>query len=274
MLTAKQVSLQIGKIKLLENISLEIKTGECVALLGANGAGKSTLLKAFSGDLHPSHGSIHLDDKDVFSYKANELALKRAVMSQHQHMNFNFKVSEVVNLGRIPYKTSNTENEEICEEVMSLTSSLKFKGRQFLELSGGEKQRVHLARILAQIWGEDDKNKYLLLDEPTSSMDLIQQQQVFEIVNKVRNHKIGVLAIVHDLNMASKYADKVLFLKNGKTVDQGYTEDCFTQENIEETFSHPVQMIHAEDNPFPFVIAGSAENITTYKKDRLEHSIL
>ena len=262
MLRTYQVNAEASGKKILKDISLDIHPGKFTAVLGSNGAGKSTLLKVFAGSLQPASGTVWLGKRMLKAVPAKELARKRAVLSQHFHINFPFRAEEVVMLGRLPHETGDKVDQEICKLMMEKTDTLKFAGRTFTSLSGGEQQRVQLARVLTQIWSVSREPKYLLLDEPTSSMDLMQQQQVLELIKSVCGEHIGVLAIVHDLNMASQFADNVLFLKKGKQVAQGHLADVFQKKIIEETFSHPVKMIPCPGNRCPFVIADSCKHPT------------
>ncbi|PWJ44307.1 heme ABC transporter ATP-binding protein [Sediminitomix flava] len=258
MLSAKHIHHQIRGNQILSDLNLEVKPGELLSVLGANGAGKSTLLKILTGDTPLSEGQISFDQKGINDFKVTDLAKKRAVLSQNFQLSFPYTVDEVVMMGRLPYSTGVKRDKELAAEMMDKTNTYQFKDRVFSSLSGGEQQRVQLARALTQLWDEDDAPKYLFLDEPTSNMDIIQQQQVFELVKKLCGDHIGVLAIVHDLNVAAQFSDRMLFIKNGKEVAQGEVEKVFKAWVIEKTFSHPVRMLKCADTDCPFVVADSA----------------
>ncbi|BDD08439.1 hemin import ATP-binding protein HmuV [Fulvitalea axinellae] len=259
MLDAREVSLSINGKRIFDNISLGLQPGTFTAVLGANGAGKSSLLRTMCGDSSPSEGEVRIGDKSLHEQKPAELATKRAVMSQQFSVNFPFKVEEIVAMGRMPHLADPETDSRIVEDALKLTDTARLRKRPFTSLSGGEQQRVQLARVLAQIYGNGEGSKYLFLDEPTSNMDLAQQQRILETVKDIQGENIAVMAVIHDLNAASRFADKILFLKNGKEIAQGITDEVFTKETIEETYSHPVRMLRCPETRCPFVIADSAK---------------
>lgn len=258
MLAAKNVSLQIGGKWLVYDVSLEVKTGEFVVLVGANGAGKTTLLRLMAGELQPTQGHILLDDKPIRNYQLRELALRRSVMRQHVEMNFDFSVAQIVHMGRHPHtgKTTRAMDEAIVAETLGVTKTLALQERIYTTLSGGEKARVTLARILAQ------QTQYMLLDEPTSAMDLQHQQLTMQIARKHVNENGGVLAILHDLNLASLYADRVGMMREGRIFTIGSPDEVFTPENILAVFGVPVYVIPHPDLGVPLVIPLHSENLS------------
>jgi iron complex transport system ATP-binding protein len=157
-------------------------------------------------------------------------------------------------LGRHGHHSTKKENADILEEVMELTGIAAFRERNFLTLSGGEQQRVQLARVLAQVWEETVYPRYILLDEPTSSLDIAQQQLIFSLAKKVCERNIGVMAIIHDLNQAVQFADHLYFLRNGNIVASGDAQQVFTKSNIEETFCCRVNVYHDPCNNCPYII--------------------
>ncbi|MEM1135709.1 MAG: heme ABC transporter ATP-binding protein [Bacteroidota bacterium] len=243
MIEAKRITKFVGTKAILKACSIKVKPGYFTAVVGANGAGKTTLLKSLSGEQTLTSGEIILNDTSIRQYKGIALSKVRAVLSQHTEVNFPFTVEQVIEIGRYPYKTHNTENEKIIQEVIRLTSLQDFIGRPYQTLSGGEKQRVQMARVMAQLYSKTEFPKYLLLDEPTSSLDLAQQHILLALAKNLCKQNIGILAILHDLNLAIQYADEILFLKKGVTVAYGSCQTTATRSIIEDTFSHPVRLL-------------------------------
>jgi iron complex transport system ATP-binding protein len=248
------ISLRIQNKQILEQISLTLQAGSFTAVVGPNGAGKSSLLKVMAQEYDHYQGSVFINKKLSTAYTPKELSLVRAVLPQNANVQFGFSVQQIIMLGRHAHLTSNRENEKIINEVMFLTNTLDLRERIYLSLSGGEKQRVQLARVLAQVWEDEGFPRYVLLDEPTSSLDIAQQQNIFSLARQVCKRNIGVLAIIHDLNQAVQYADKLYFLRDGKIVTSGDAQKVFTKSNIEETFCCRVNVFHDPCSNCPFII--------------------
>lgn len=258
-LVARCVSLTISGRELLKGLSLSVRPGELTAILGPNGAGKSTLLKVLAGELMPNFGSITLNDRELRDMPLAEMATRRAVLPQETQLSFSFKTEEVVSMGRGPHRGVSHEcNRKVVEEAMLLAEVDHLIGRNFTTLSGGERQRVQLARVLAQIWNAtDDAPCYLLLDEPTSALDLSYQHRVLEIASTFAKERgMGVLAVLHDLNLASYYADRIAILKGGCLLCSGTPEEVLTPNRIEEVFGlQAVVMPHPGAEHCPLVVA-------------------
>ncbi len=241
MIKIRNVHISRGGSPILKNISLTIRPGEVVAVVGANGAGKSTLLQAIAGALLPTQGLISLNGKALADWPATQLARVRGILSQKIALSFAFPVIEVVKLGRHPYSQllSTQENEAIAWHCLQQVGMEEFAYRNMHTLSGGEQQRVHFARVLAQIYQpHSEETSYILLDEPTSSLDLYQQHQLLQMAkNLSTQRRVGIFVILHDLNLAAQYADHVLLLKKGKTISQGPPEEVFTQAHIYQGFN-------------------------------------
>lgn len=252
MFEAKNISVSAGAKKILDAVSLEIKAGEVIALLGANGAGKSTLLKAMCGDIKISDGEILLENRRLSEWNHCELARKRAVLPQHSTLAFPFTAREVALLGRNPHiRGRESEKDlEIVSEALKLVEAEHFAGQTFPTLSGGEQQRVHLARILAQIW-EKPKTaaRFLLLDEPTASLDLAHQHLTLQIARRLSRENTGVLVVLHDLNLAANYADKICLMKGGRIFKSGTPSEILTAPNIKNVFDFDVSIIRHEGLP-------------------------
>lgn len=237
MLFAENLNYSIKKNTLLRGINFSIRPGEFLAVLGANGAGKSTLIKLLSGEYAPSEGCIKLHGKSLSDYSDLQLAGMRATMMQQQHISADFTVEEVVLMGRYPHYSNRPREEdlEIVAQTMEITGISNMADRSVLSLSGGERQRVQLARILAQIWHQP--NALLLLDEPVSAMDIRFQHQTLSIARALADKGWMVMAILHDINLASQYADRLLMMKNGRKLMDGTASEVLTSRNIYTVFA-------------------------------------
>lgn len=229
------VECRYGSIKILEDVSLQVKEGDFVGILGPNGSGKTTLLKSISRTLKPHKGAILLDKTDIYSLKSIELAKHMAVVPQENTIGFSFTALDIVLMGRNPHmKRFQMENEKdlaIVRKAMNLTNTWGFADRPINELSGGEKQRVIIARALAQ------EPKILLLDEPLTHLDMINQLEVMDLVKELCvKEGLMVLAVIHDLNLAARYCNVALLLNKGKVFSAGSLETVLTSENIKSVF--------------------------------------
>lgn len=236
MLVADSITFEIGKRPLVKDLTFSLRPAELLVILGANGAGKSTLFRMLSGEKQPTKGSVSLFGKDLNEYSLAELAVKRAVMNQQNIVNMAFEVIEIVMMGRYPHYKNNpeTRDEEVVTQVMELCGISAFANRSYLSLSGGEQQRVQLARVLAQIW--DVPNALLLMDEPVASLDLQYQQQTLAIAKMLTKRGFMVVSILHDINLAGQYADRILMLKNGRKWYDGSAAEVLSGKNIYEVF--------------------------------------
>lgn len=260
MIEVKELTYQIGRKKLLNQLSFKASAGELLAILGANGAGKSTLMKLLCREISPSHGEILFRSVNLQQYKLPELAKQRAVLSQHNTISISFVVSELVMMGRYPHfdHVPAASDIDIVRQVMIETGITHLAGRDYSTLSGGEQQRVQLARVLAQIY--DCPDACLFLDEPTTGLDLLYQQQIMELARKLANRGYCVICILHDINFASRFADKILMLKDGGKVAIGTPIDVINCENIHETFSINVKLMECEGYSCPLVIPATIQH--------------
>jgi len=254
MIEVRDLSFRIGQKCLLQQINFEVKPGEMLAVIGANGAGKSTLMKLMCRELVPSGGGIRLKHKELSDYKIIELARMRSVLSQQNTISMAFNVKELVLMGRYPHFDSKpAENDfEILRQVMTETGITHLSDREYNTLSGGEQQRVQLARVMAQIW--DVPNGLFFLDEPTNGLDLLYQQQILSIARNMADKGFCVISILHDINSASRYADKVLILKEGRGIAYGSPEEVINCENIQEAFGIEVSLLDSAELNYLFVI--------------------
>jgi iron complex transport system ATP-binding protein len=272
MYLASNISLQIRNKVILDDVSISIKPGTFTAVVGANGAGKSSLLKVLASEHTQFNGAVTINGKKVTAYSAKELSLVRAVLPQSTTLQFAFSVEQVVLLGRHAHRTTASVNQQIVNEIMEITGVAELRDRNVMTLSGGERQRVHLSRVLAQVWEETVYPRYILLDEPTSSLDIAQQQNIFSLAKRVCERNIGVLAIVHDLNQAVQFADQLHFMKAGKVVASGDAQNVFTKVNIEETFCCRVNVYHDPCNKCPYIIPERETSLAFSKKLKINQS--
>ncbi|CNK65774.1 hemin importer ATP-binding subunit [Yersinia frederiksenii] len=231
LLEASQLSYHVQGRKLINDVSLHIASGEMVAIIGPNGAGKSTLLRLLTGYLPPSDGECQLLGKNLNNWQPQALARTRAVMRQYSDLAFPFSVSEVIQMGRAPYGAAH--NRQALQEVMAQTDCLALAQRDYRALSGGEQQRVQLARVLAQLWQPEPTPRWLFLDEPTSALDLYHQQHTLRLLRQLTlQEPLAVCCVLHDLNLAALYADRILLLAQGELVASGTPEEVLNAETL------------------------------------------
>lgn len=257
MLKANNIYYSIGKKLILNDISVEFHPGEFNMILGPNGSGKSTFLKIFSGEINTYDGTILYNNKKIASQKKEALAKYRAVMSQQPELSFPLMVDEVVMMGRYPHFAFNPgrKDEAICREVMEHLDLQSFAERNYLTLSGGEKQRVQFARVLAQIWEPTGSNsRYLFLDEPVASLDIYYQHQFLQIATQLLAANITVVAVLHDINLSVQYGSNLFFMKEGKLVANGKPGNVVTAGLIHEIFNIPVTVLHNNGTKMPVVV--------------------
>ena len=230
-LQVENLSFAYDQDPIIEDIFLTVEKGEFVGLIGPNGSGKSTVLKNLYRALQPNAGVVKLDENNLFKLSHKEAATKIGVVGQENVLPFDFTVEEIVAMGRSPYKKLFDGDTQKDKEIIS--KSLTYMGiagmakRNFLHLSGGEKQRVLLARVIAQ------ETDFLILDEPTNHLDIGYQIQILDFV---KNLKVTVLAALHDLNLAAMYCDRLYVLKNGCIYKSGTPEEVLTPEIIYDVY--------------------------------------
>lgn len=239
----------------LSDVSITVEPGRVTALVGQNGAGKSTLLKALSGELPPQQGEVNLHDQPIRHWQGQDRARLLSVLPQQHALNFEFRVEEVVSLGRYPHDTGCQRDDQIVQEALALCDLSQFNKRSIDDISGGERQRVHLARVLAQIWETQPEGPcFLLLDEPTTGLDLSHQQALFTAVQQFARRKVGILLVVHDLNLAARYADKVVLMHQGQIVSQGTPDQVFQADTLQRFFDLTVTVQRHPRHDCPLII--------------------
>ncbi len=257
MLKATNISYRIGKKQILKGISVDFKPGEFSMIVGPNGSGKSTFLRIFSGEINHFDGEVLYAGNSIHTIKKEKLAMHRAVMSQQTELGFPLTVEEVVMMGRYPHFTFNPSKKDfgICEAVMERMNLRAFTGRDYTTLSGGEKQRVQYARVLAQVWETPvDGYRYLFLDEPLNNLDIAYQQDFLQLANDLKNDKTILVAVMHDINLATQYADKILFFKDGELAAAGSPKDLVTEELIQSVFNVKTTIIKNPVSDQPLII--------------------
>ncbi len=253
MLMLERATLARGRRVLIEDLSLSLAPGEVLGLLGPNGAGKSTVLAGLCGDLVPIAGSAVLDGRPLADWSRGDLARRRAVLPQASRMAFSFPVRDIVGMGVLP--GSGAVPATLVAEALSRADVAHLAGRDYVTLSGGEQQRVQLARVLAQLWSGAGP-RYLLLDEPTASLDLAHQLAVLELARALaRDEGFGVLAIVHDLGLAARAADRLALLKDGRLVAAGPPGEVLDSATIARVFGVTARVLPHPDRPGGILIA-------------------
>lgn len=253
MLKVSQLSCARGGCEILRGIDFELRSGEVLAVLGTNGAGKSTLLATLSNELPAFSGSVELAGRVLGSWPVLERARRLAVLPQASALAFGFGVEEVVALGRLPHDSGRQRDLQIVDEAMAAADVAHLRGRSYLALSGGERQRVHLARVLAQIW-DAGANACLLLDEPTASLDLAHQQLILEQARQVAQRGGAVLLVLHDLNLAARYADRLLMLDRGAMAALGTPWQVLEAARIQQVFNVAVRVEQHPQQNCPLII--------------------
>ena len=224
----------INKSVLINNINMEIEKGDFVTLIGPNGAGKSTLLELITNMTIKTSGEIKIDDKNIEKYKRKELAKLMSYVPQITIIDYSFTVENVVLMGRIPYlnifEQYSNSDYELTKKAMQMSNVYELKDRNINTLSGGELQRVLIARAINQ------QSEIIILDEPINNLDIKQQIEIMEILKQLNKSGITVICVLHDINVAYKYASKVVLINKGEIKQQGEKNTVITTENIKEIF--------------------------------------
>jgi iron complex transport system ATP-binding protein len=245
-LTARGVSFVVGGRAIVDDVDLEVRRGELLALVGPNGAGKSTLLRLLAGDLEPTSGTVAYGERRLGALSAMEQARRRAVMPQQTHVQFAFTVRQIAELGRYPHRPSR-EDRGIVDAALATAEVTHIASRSFLTLSGGEQALTTLARVVAQQAG------VLLLDEPTASLDIRHREHVLTIARETAEAGGAVCVVVHDLNIAAAYADRIAVLHEGRKECDSAPWAALTEDRLVRVFGHPVCVTRSPVGDHPLV---------------------
>ena len=245
-LSLKSVSLKLDNRQILKDVSLEINESEIVSVIGPTGAGKSTLLNVLTGDISPDSGNTTYDNKQLNKISIQERAFTRSVMSQMQTLVFNFNVKDVIEMGWLQRGNSDfSSNFSMAFEAVTTECNVhNLVHRKFNSLSGGEQRRVHFARTLLQLWRPSQSNdpRYLLLDEPTANLDLSSEMLLMNILKARATSNVGILVILHDLNLASHFADKIAIMKDGEIKAFGKPEEIMKDDFLTSIYKVPIKV--------------------------------
>jgi heme transport system ATP-binding protein len=258
MLTMRDVSVSLGGKSIVSNVFLSVEASEFVAIIGPNGSGKSTIVKAISGELKPSAGDVSINGIPVHGASPSRLAAHRAVLSQASNLSFPFTVSEVVRLsllgGASGIDRNNTNN--LVSHALECVDLADFEGRFYQELSGGEKQRVQLARVLCQVWVPvyNGVPRFLILDEPTSSLDIRHQLAILDLSRSYARAGGGVVAVLHDLNVTAMYADRIIVVFQGRIEAVGAPSEVLTNKLVERVFGLSAKVNAVPKNGMTFLL--------------------
>ena len=248
MYEARAIRVVLGGRAILDGVDLALSPGRVVVVVGPNGAGKSTLLKALAGERRPSSGEVRLDGVPLADIPTAALARRRAVLPQSVHVAFAFTVAEIVTLGLPAGLDRVLTNAHVARALLAVDLE-NFDARLYEQLSGGERQRVQFARVLAQLWAAPAPG-YLLLDEPTLSLDLEHQLLALRIARDYAREGGGVLAVLHDINLAAMAADEIVALKNGRVVAAGTPGEVFTDGLMATLYGVAARVCSVPEGPF------------------------
>ncbi|NLE80793.1 MAG: heme ABC transporter ATP-binding protein [Rhodococcus sp.] len=233
------IDVERGSRRILHDLSVDVRTGEVLVLVGPNGAGKSTLLAALAGDQPVSAGRVELAGRPLSEWTHHDMAQRRSVLPQQHTVGFSFTARQVVTMGRSPWARTRLADDDtaVVEDVMNLCDVLQFSDRPFTALSGGERARVALARVLAQ------DTETILLDEPTAALDLGHQETVMRVARDRATHGKAVVVVLHDLALAAAYADRIVVLDEGRVAADGPPADILTEDLLTRVYGHPVEVL-------------------------------
>jgi iron complex transport system ATP-binding protein len=257
MLRIEDLHCKAGGRPVIRGITTDFAPGVLHVIVGPNGSGKSTFLKAFSGEWPIEAGAVWYDERPLAGLDKAELARRRAVMSQLPELHFPVRVDDIVMMGRYPHFAwrHGRHDEAVCRQAMERMGVLALAGRDYLTLSGGERQRVQFARALAQIWDPPaEGNRYLFLDEPVSSLDVHYQHEFLALARTLAASGIVLVAVLHDLNLALQYADRIVFLKEGRIVGAGAAPGIVTPAIVHEVFGMAAHLLSHPHGDRPVIV--------------------
>jgi iron complex transport system ATP-binding protein len=259
MVELRDVSYRAGKVLILDHVTTRFRPNAFNVILGPNGAGKSTLLRLATGLATPSAGEVRYGDRRVADFDAGELARTRAVLSQHVELAFPLPVIDVAMMGRYPHygRVPTPHDRMIVERALEMVGMVDRREQPYPTLSGGERQKVQLARVLAQIWSDDslspgqtEHQRYLFLDEPTTSLDIHYQVQILDITRALLEHECTIVAILHDVNVAFEYGDHFVLLEQGRVALEAEHASDIGQAELERVFRVRARRVDDEGRTF------------------------
>jgi iron complex transport system ATP-binding protein len=253
LLNLEQVSFHYpGDAWKLSDISLQVRPGQLMGIIGPNGAGKSTLLKIAAAILQPSGGTVHLDGTDIFSLSRRRVADQLAFLPQNVSSTFQYSVGEIVAMGRYPHLKGagflTAGDVKVIDQCLEQTETASLRDRMLGQLSGGQRQRVLLASVLAQ------QPRVLLLDEPTTGLDLYHQSAFFDVLKNLNNQEIAVAVVTHDLNLASLYCDDLFLIHEGRQIKQGRPAEVIAQVVLDPIYRYRIRVIRDSESDRPIVL--------------------
>lgn len=257
MVKAHQISYKHKEFHILEGIDVSLEYGEFLAIVGPNGAGKSSLLSVLANEIKQGNQKILFKDKPIADWEVRELSQHKAKFSQHNSNDITLDVKDVVMMGRYPYFDAQPRKEDLeaMNNMMYETDVYHLKDREYNTLSGGEKQRVHLSRVMAQLQN-DIAHKLLFLDEPLNNLDVKHQYKALEIIKKFTQKANSAIVVLHDLNLAAQFADKILLMKSGKVEAHGTPQEVFTADTISKAYNFPCTICDHPITNNPMIIFG------------------
>lgn len=258
MIRGHQIHYSHKKYHILHSVDISVEYGEFLAIVGPNGAGKSTLLSVLANELTTNQPNVLFKDRVFKDWDLRELAKNKAKFSQHNTGDIPLLIKDVVMMGRYPYFNSTPKPEDIAaiESSMQETDILHLKDREYNSLSGGEKQRVHLARALAQL-KNNITHKLLFLDEPLNNLDVKHQHRALKTIKQFTKNANTAIVVLHDLNLAAQFADKILLMKNGKVAAHGRPQDVFNEKTISDAYNFPCAICANPVTKNPMIIFGN-----------------
>lgn len=258
-LSVESLSVSNTENTFLNNISFHVNAGDIVAVIGPNGAGKSSLLNAISGESAfqnmSTTGSIRIADKNLKQWNTRQRAKHLAYLKQHSSLEFPFTVFDVVSLGRMPHDCGLHLDQKIVIDAIEAMDIKHLLTQAYTQLSGGEKQRVQLARVLAQVWrAEDAKQRILLLDEPTNALDIEHKNMLMTLLQSFAKKGAAIVMVLHDFSFAAQYANKVLALKKGDMFAYGNVAEVMTKKHLEELFNTTIYILSHPLSGKPLIV--------------------
>tara|TARA_B100000214_G_scaffold353239_1_gene309103 strand:+ start:4591 stop:5361 length:771 start_codon:yes stop_codon:yes gene_type:complete len=240
-LVLNNIFYRAGDVSILEDVSLSVEKNEIVSLVGPNGAGKSTLLNILTGDISPDSGDVFYEGQNLNDLNILDRSFYRSVMSQSQQIVFDFSVKEIIEMGWLDRGNAEFSKhfDQAVFDIATLCQLKHLLNRKFNKLSGGEQRRVHFARTLLQLWRPSNSkdSAYMLLDEPTANLDLYFEIKLMDIIKERTINNVGVLIIMHDLNLAAKYSDKIALISGGKIVEYGAPNEVLKSNILEKIYN-------------------------------------